>query len=103
MARCPHCDAPAVRHPSALWRIAQAGAWSYAAISVLGASLVGPFIIALFPILTFGGICLVAETHRRANALPQCDDCGKIVVGSAEHRVPATAARPATFDLASAR
>lgn len=89
MSRCPHCRALAVRHPSRMWRLANVAAWLYAAGSVLGASLVGPFILGLVPPLLFGGACLIAETHRRASAPGECDACGKYV----EHRLAPVMAR----------
>ncbi len=78
-ARCPHCNAVAVTLPNPLWRVAHAGAWGYAGLSVLGASLIGPMIIGIIPVLLFGGVCLLSETHRRAHATPCCDACGRYV------------------------
>jgi len=89
MSRCPHCRALAVRHPSRAWRLAHLAAWAYAAGSVLGASLVGPFILGLAIPLLFGGACLIAETYRRASAPGECDACGKYV----EHRLAPVMAR----------
>jgi hypothetical protein len=103
MARCPHCNAHAVRRPSNLWKLAHAGAWAYAALSVLGASLVGPFIVALVPMLLFGGTCLLAETHRRATAPAVCDACDRLVDVPARTRPPARVHATGALDLADAR
>lgn len=89
MTRCPHCHTVAVRHPSRGWHVAHALAWLYAAGSVLGASLVGPFILGLAVPLLFGGACLIAETWRRATAPGECGACGKYVA----HRIAPVAVR----------
>lgn len=81
LLRCPHCDALAVVRPHPLWRVGQVGAWVYAFVSVLGASLVGPFIVGLIPLLLLGGVCLISETHRRAGAPASCGACGRDVHG----------------------
>lgn len=82
MARCPHCNARAVRRPSSLWKLAHAGAWIYVAGAVLGASLVGPFILLLGPVLLFSGTCLLAETYRRASESAVCEACDRYVATS---------------------
>lgn len=75
--RCPHCNAYAVPLPSPMWRMAHAAAWGYASLSVLGASLIGPMIIGIVPVLLYGGVCAISETHRRAYATPECEACGR--------------------------
>lgn len=91
MTRCPHCRELAVRHPSRLWIAAHVLAWLYAFGSVLGASLIGPFIVGLSVPLLFGGACLIAETGRRAWAPGECDACGKYVA----HRLAPVVTAPA--------
>ncbi len=88
LLRCPHCDALAVGRPHPLWPLAQVCAWGYAFVSVLGASLVGPFIVGLVPLLLFGGVCLISETHRRAGAPASCRACGRDVAGLRPQPLP---------------
>ena len=99
MNRCPHCQALAVRPSNRSWRVANGLAWIYVSGAVAGASLVGPFILVLAPILLCSGACLLAETHRRATAPAECDACGKYVT----HRVAPMIMRapvPSTLSLA---
>lgn len=103
MARCPHCNARAVRRPSPLWKLAHAGAWLYAAGSVLGASLVGPVILLLAPALLFGGACLLAETYRRATEPAVCEACDRYVVPSGAAQPTTHAHQHGALGLANAR
>jgi hypothetical protein len=92
--RCPHCNAYAVPLPNPLWKVAHAAAWGYAATSVLGASLIGPMIIGIVPVLLFGGVCAISETHRRAHAVPECEACGRYASAAVPEPQPHFASAP---------
>jgi len=90
---CPHCHARGtVQRPSRLWLLAVAAAWGFLFLAVLGASLIGPFVLAVGPVLALSGACLLSFVHTRASEPATCDECGKIVPdASTEPRVPAAA------------
>lgn len=88
---CPHCGALAVRRPSPLWRLAVVPAWIVSGLMVLGAGMIGPFILVVVPLLFAGGVGLLSTVHAQASAPPECEACGKIAI-RAVGRVPAARA-----------
>ena len=76
---CPHCQAiGTVTRPSPLWRVAEIAAWFVTATSVFLISLIGPFIVALGPVVLFTSAGTLGFLHDRATAEPECAACGKI-------------------------
>ena len=93
---CAHCGAAKVTSASALWRLAIVPAWATVGLMVLGAGMVGPFVLFLIPPLLFGGASLLSLVHGRASAPAECEACGKIATPShPDARVAAIVHAPA--------
>lgn len=96
---CPHCRAKgSVTRPSRAWRLALVAGWVVMAASVMLASLIGPFILAVGPIIAASGAGLLSFLHGKVAEPATCKACGKIVeapvapVVARAHRAPARAA-----------
>lgn len=96
---CPHCHAQgSVTRPSRAWRLALVAGWLVMAASVMFASLIGPFILAVGPIIAASGAGLLSFLHGKVGEPATCEACGKIVeapVAPAVARVHHTPARAA--------
>lgn len=85
---CPHCLAyGSVRRPSRLWWVAVAASWLMLGTAVMLASLIGPFILFVGPVLALSGAGLLSFVHGKASEPPTCDACGKIAVPLSDARV----------------
>lgn len=78
--RCPHCHSEShIVAPAAWTRVLLAFAWVNAAVMVLCAGMIGPFIMLVIPPLFACGAGLVSGAHALAGEPPTCGSCGKIV------------------------
>lgn len=96
---CPHCHAKgSVTRPYRAWRLALVAGWLVMAAMVMIASLIGPFILAVGPIIAASGAGLLSFLHGKVSEPATCDACGKIVeapvapVVTRAHHAPARAA-----------
>lgn len=96
---CPHCHAEgSVTRPSPAWRLALVAGWLVMVVMVMIASLIGPFILAVGPIIAASGAGLLSFLHGKVSEPATCDACGKIVeapvvpVVTRAHHAPARAA-----------
>lgn len=77
--RCASCHQPnAVVRPSGAWKIALVGGYVLFGLMVFGASLLGPTIMAVLPMLVATGLGLLPWLHDRAGAPAACVECGKL-------------------------
>jgi len=77
-ARCSSCHRDAVVRPSAAWKLALVGGYLVLGVMVFGASLLGPTIMAVLPLLVATGLGLLPFLHERAGAPAECSACGKL-------------------------
>lgn len=98
---CPHCHGrDTVQRPHPAWRIAVVASWLVCTTTVVFASLIGPFITVLGPIILFSGASLLGYVHGKASQEPQCSECGKLAY-PIEDTAVARFARRTTVDLAA--
>jgi hypothetical protein len=90
--RCPHCHSLVPKPPSRMIRrLALGGAWIVVMAMVFGASLIGPFVIAILPFMVFAGIALVTAAYEFAHADRICAVCGRAYELDGERVEPAVA------------
>lgn len=81
---CPHCHrASTLVTPPAWARALVVFAWVDAAVLVLCAGMIGPFIMMIVPPLFACGAGLISGAHALASEPTTCGSCGKIVDGLA--------------------
>jgi hypothetical protein len=79
--RCPHCRRTTTLVTPPRWaRALVVLAWINAAVLVLCAGMIGPFIMLVIPPLFACGAGLISGAHAIASEPPTCGECGKIVV-----------------------
>lgn len=77
---CPHCHRTTTLVTPPAWaRALVVFAWINAAVLVLCAGMIGPFIMFAIPPLFACGGGLVSAAHAIASEPPTCGECGKIV------------------------
>lgn len=86
---CPHCRHHTVRTPPRWGVLAVALAWGFVVAMLFLASLIGPFIMFVVPVLFAVGASAVTSAHDFAFAPPECERCGKLVL-----EAPATELAP---------
>ncbi|MCX4247285.1 hypothetical protein [Paraliomyxa miuraensis] len=96
--RCASCHEHAVVRPSAAWKAALVGGYVLFGMMVFGASLLGPTIIAVLPLLMATGFGLLPFLHERAGAQAACAACGKL----ASDEEPEATPRSLAIELARA-
>lgn len=77
-ARCSSCHRDTVVRPSAAWKAALVGGYALFGLMVFGASLLGPTIMAVLPMLAATGMGLLPWLHERAGATAACTACGNL-------------------------
>lgn len=75
--RCSSCHRDAVVRPHAAWTLALVGGYVVLGAMVFGASLLGPTIMAVLPLLAATGMGLLPFLHERAGAPATCSACGR--------------------------
>lgn len=92
--RCASCHEPgSVTRPSGAWKILLVAGYALFSLMVFCASLLGPTIIAVLPLLAATGLGLLPWLHDRAGAPAACQACGRI---AADEPAPSTAATTST-------
>ena len=76
--RCSSCHRDTVVRRSPAWKLALVGGYVVLGVMVFGASLLGPTIMAVLPLLAATGMGLLPFLHERAGAQPECSACGKL-------------------------
>lgn len=87
--RCSSCHRDAVVRRSPAWKLALVGGYVVFGSMVFGASLLGPTIMAVLPLLFGAGLGLLPWLHDRAGAPAECSACGKLQLGEAGDVAPA--------------
>jgi len=92
--RCSSCHRDTVVRPSHAWKLALVGGYVVFSAMVFGASLLGPTIMAVLPVLFGAGLGLLPFLHDRAGAPAECTACGKLQLGQAGAVVEAIESEP---------
>lgn len=77
---CPHCHHDTLRRPPRWGVLAVALAWAVVVAMLFVASLIGPFIMFVVPVLLAFGASAVTSAHDFAFAPPECERCGKLAL-----------------------
>ncbi|MEM7159592.1 MAG: hypothetical protein AAF799_42525 [Myxococcota bacterium] len=81
---CPCCGSRGtVVRPSGWWKVALVAGYVAFSAMVFGASLLGPTIMAVLPLVAGCGIGLLPYLHDRVGTPATCTSCHRIVTRSA--------------------
>ena len=81
---CPSCgERGTVERASAWWKVALVAGYVVFSAMVFGASLLGPTIMAVLPLVAGCGIGLLPYLHDKAGAPATCTSCHRIVPNDA--------------------
>lgn len=81
---CPHCRrASHIVTPAPWTRLLLGFAWVHAAVWVVCAAMLGPFLLLVVPFVMAFALGLITGAHQLAGEPPNCEACGKIVAREA--------------------